>query len=306
MEYTFSCLANCQIQTLMRIMDENRLPQDRQLAVIRDICKYVGKLPAGLNPGHVYSHVFELFIQRSGIKDPCRTIRKQQNQQGMAVKKVIEQLLDHSGSRILDTMKATSAGNLIDVSFGSRFNLEKEILDQVQKDFSVDDTELFFEQLEKAKEIVILADNAGEIIIDKLLIDEIQRWRATRGHNPVKVITFVKTMPLLNDALIEDAEFAGLHTIGEVYDTGCSYIGTPFEYVSDFTRGKLKAADMIIAKGLANYESLYDQEALQQKLFYLFKSKCGLISEKIDVPINSIVCMNGQNERNRTTSQEEK
>lgn len=302
MEYTYCCLANCQIQTLMRIMDENNLPPDKQLPVIQDICKYVGKLPAGLNPGHVYSQIFKLFIHSTNIKDPCKKIREQQNQQGIAVKKVVEQLLDNSDNRLLDILKAASAGNLIDISFGSTFNLEKEILDQIQKDFSVDDTKLFFKQLESAENIVILADNAGEIVIDKLLLDEIQCWRAAKGYNPVKIITFVKAMPLLNDALIEDAEFAGLHIVGEVYHTGCSYIGTPYEYVDNFTRKKLDKADIIIAKGLANYESLYNQKSLQEKLFYLFKSKCSLITEKIEVPINSIVCMNGQNGKNRITS----
>lgn len=298
MRFTFSCFANCQLQTLMRIMAGHSLAPGEQLHILQAICQYVGDLPEGLNPGYVYSKVFDLFIQKTGIKDPCAIMRKKQNQQGKAVRSIVRTILNQSNDRLLKSMKAAAAGNLIDISFGDSFDLEKEIVCQIEGSFSVDDTKLFYDLLKNAENMSLLTDNAGEIVIDKLLIDEIQRWRMQNGYKPIRVTSLVKARPILNDALDADAQDAGLYTVGEVYDTGCSYIGTPFEYVSDFTREKLETADMIIAKGLANFESLYSQKNLQKKIFYLFKSKCSLISEMLGVPINSIVCMNGQNIKN--------
>lgn len=299
MKLHFHCLANCQINTFTRLMDSFNISSEKQLIVIKEICRYIGELQPDVNSGDAYSEAFNLFRDLIGINDPCTAIKKQNNEQSVIVQKILKNNLKYSDYPLLEAMKAAAAGNLMDVSFGNSFDAEKEIADLLKTDFSIDDTQLFYDMLEKSQQLLLLADNAGEILLDRLMLDELQSWRRRMGYPSIRVVTMVKAVPVLNDAMIEDALFAGMDEIGELIDTGCKYMGTPPGKINKKARITLDNADIIIAKGLANYESLhYLNDIMQEKIFYVFKSKCPLISEKLMVPKDSLVFINGNNKLN--------
>jgi len=293
MEFTSHCYKNCIAGTFSRLLDMHGF--DNKEEIMRKIHKYVQTFDDGLNPGFVYTAVYKQFRSLTGMDDPCYLLKKEENEQGLKAVDVIQNIIAGSSQRMLDITKASAAGNLIDVSFGNTFEVEHEIRLKLSEDFSIDHSELFHRSLLEADSIVILADNAGEIIIDRLFAQKIHRWRKLHGKRPTDIIVFVKAVPVINDAMLEDAAAAKFDEIARVYDTGCEYIGTPFEYVSDFTKNALIEADVIIAKGLGNYESLYYQRHLQKKIFYLMKAKCQIVADMLHVPINSLVCVNGSN-----------
>ncbi len=135
----------------------------------------------------------------------------------------------------------------------------------------------FFLSAERAHSILYLADNAGEIFFDRLLIERL----------PAEKITlFVRGSPVLNDATIEDAEVTGLPEIVPVLDNGSDAPGTILADCSVAFRDWFNRADLVISKGQGNYETLSD---VDKNIFFLFTVKCPLVAARVGEPVGSLV-----------------
>jgi len=137
--------------------------------------------------------------------------------------------------------------------------------------------ESFRKTVTEAQNILYLSDNAGEIVFDKLLIEQL---------GPEKVTLAVKARPVLNDATAEDAGAAGLIDLVEVIDTGDDAPGTILETCSGVFRYFFEAADVVIAKGQGNYESLSD---VDKNIFFMLKAKCPVIAEHLGCEVNQMI-----------------
>ena len=129
----------------------------------------------------------------------------------------------------------------------------------------------------KQKKFCTLTDNAGEIVFDRLLIEQL----------PAENITVVvRGKPVINDAMMEDASIAGLPQIVEVINNGSDAPGTILESCSEKFRHRFEKADLIIAKGQGNYETLSD---VDKNIFFLLKVKCPVIAEHLGCEIDAII-----------------
>ena len=135
--------------------------------------------------------------------------------------------------------------------------------------------------LHRAKTILYLADNAGETVFDRVLIEEIMRLYPAK-----KIIYAVKEKPIINDALRKDAYACGINTIAEVVSSGSDAPGTVLSLCSrDFLR-KFKNADMVISKGQGNFEAL---TGTRRPVFFLFMAKCPVVARHMRCQIGSII-----------------
>ncbi|HQL22759.1 MAG TPA: ARMT1-like domain-containing protein, partial [Opitutaceae bacterium] len=133
------------------------------------------------------------------------------------------------------------------------------------------------EAVSRARRILYLCDNAGEIVFDRVLIGQLPRGAVTvavRGH------------AVINDATREDAEAAGLAELAEVIDNGSAMPGTVLADCSPEFRRRFAEADLVIAKGQGNYESLHAERA---PLFCLFRVKCAIVATHCGHPVGSHV-----------------
>jgi len=133
--------------------------------------------------------------------------------------------------------------------------------------------------VERAKEILYLGDNTGEIVLDRLLIEQMPREKLTyvvRGH------------PILNDALMEDAQIAGLTDLVEVIDNGSDAPGTILETCSEAFRGRFEQADLVIAKGQGNFESLGDT---RRAVFFLLRPKCAVLARHLGCDLGRLMVL---------------
>ncbi|MCK4815836.1 DUF89 family protein, partial [bacterium] len=125
--------------------------------------------------------------------------------------------------------------------------------------------------------ILYLADNAGEIVFDRLLIEQLPYE---------KITVVVKGKPVINDATMDDAEFAGLTEIVEVFDNGSDAPGTILQDCSQTFRDRFEDADLVIAKGQGNYETLSE---VDKDIFFLLKVKCFIIARDIDCEVGEMI-----------------
>lgn len=181
-------------------------------------------------------------------------------------------------------MKSAVAGNIID--FGAleqTADIEQMINDRIKEEPAINDINKLDEALRNAKNVLYLTDNGGEIIFDKLLIKKIKE------DYDVNITIALKEKPILNDALVKDGEDINLDKYATLISTGADSVGVVEEYVSQQLIELMDSSDIIISKGMGNYEGLTEMKNIKTTIFYLLNTKCQVISDEIGVPLGSSV-----------------
>ncbi len=178
-------------------------------------------------------------------------------------------------------------GNYID--FGTVEKIDEEKLANIPHDarklsFSEDEFAHLKEDLAHAKRLVFLTDNCGEIVLDTLLIGEI-----LRQFPKIKAEAIVRGAPVLNDATMDDAVQISLPSLLPVSDNGSAIAGTCLSDVSAETLERLRQADVILAKGQANFETL---RSSGMNVYYIFMCKCKMFADRFDVPLFTGMLLN--------------
>lgn len=238
-----------------------------------------------LSPPKMGQLIHRIVTEETGNTDPCLEIKNQCNELALGLQPELRKLIKKSSDRFLTAAKLAIAGNIIDFAAPSGFSSElmSDTIDEILSS-PVDPTcfNLLKINIQKANKILYLGDNAGEIIFDKIFIDEL----------PKDKITFcVRGLPILNDALREDAEKAGLTSMVRVIDSGTDLPGViPDECSTEF-KNCFNEADLIIAKGQGNFETLNDSK---KNIFFLFKVKCSAVANESGSNVGDTVILNNK------------
>lgn len=138
-------------------------------------------------------------------------------------------------------------------------------------------------------QVIKVADMTNADNIEVLLKKVFHRLGGEQNPH-IKVFFAVRGMPVVNDSIEADAYFVGINEYAEVISNGDNSLGTVVHRVSDEFKRIYMDADIIIAKGQANYESL--SEEYEKNIYFLLVAKCDVIAKNIGVPIKSFICMN--------------
>jgi uncharacterized protein with ATP-grasp and redox domains len=180
------------------------------------------------------------------------------------------------------------AGNVIDM--GSNGNLtEADVRQSLSKALTepfFGEEERFVQAIAQAKSVLYLADNAGEIAFDKLLVEQI-----IKQVPPERVTLVVRGAPVLNDATLIDVHTVGIDQIVEVIANGSDAPGTILNDCSEDFRRRFAEADLIVAKGQGNFETLSNNPS---NIFFLFKVKCAVIANLVNQPLGMQMLIHSQ------------
>lgn len=222
----------------------------------------------------------------TGDPDPYLAEKKRYNALALERLDDVRRWLASSNNPRETILKLAIAGNSID------FALENVSVEQVDAAIrnAVDgplngSADAFYDAVQAADSILYLADNAGEIVYDKLLVESL----VNDFKKSVTVVT--RGAPILNDALLEDAREVGLDAVARVIGNGGDGLGTIFDLTSDEFRREFAQADLVVAKGLANFESLSDpsQKLVPKKIAFLFKAKCKFIAASVGAKLGDLI-----------------
>ncbi len=206
-------------------------------------------------------------------------LKRAYNQKMLALEAPLQAAIDASGDPLACAVKLARVGNYID--FGARHEVNDALLDELIRGANgetLDDDEyrLFQKDMEKAKNIAYVTDNAGEIVLDKLLIRLLQK-----RYPNARVTLLVRGAPTLNDATAEDAAAVGLAAMVPVLGNGSALAGTVWTDIGDEARRLLQNADVTVAKGQANFETL---SGCGLNVYYLLLCKCDYFVRRFRVP----------------------
>lgn len=211
----------------------------------------------------------------TGIADPYARLKEQYNRiaQDIYDRITAEKWLDKAEDRFDMACRLAIAGNIIDFSVGLKLDhsdVVKSVEDSVRKDIFGVGTAALREAAGKAEHIMYIADNSGEIIFDKFLLEELPKDRVTY---------VVKGGPIVNDATMEDAISTGVAAMVRVIDNGHAAQGTIVKACSAAFMSEFEKADLVISKGQANFETLSDIK--EKNIFYLLRAKCSSVASAI-------------------------
>ncbi len=217
-------------------------------------------------------------------KDPYSELKHTSNLIAYALVPKIEKLIQTSPDPLKTSMICSIIGNIMDFGIdGSSTHPQvlEEIFDTLYTEgLGYDDYQKCKELLKHATQLVLFTDNCGEIVFDKILCRELKHFNPT-----LHITAVVKGEPILSDATVEDAQELKLHeVIDTLYTTGCFAVGVDFNKLPAEVVSSLKHADLIIAKGMANYESF--SETLFTPIAYLLRTKCNAIARSMNLPRN--------------------
>ncbi|HDI02501.1 MAG TPA: DUF89 family protein [Ignisphaera sp.] len=282
-----SCILSIRYRDIAKIViDENR-----RLDLMKGILKLLNEL---INEKHMLNTVkiaTELyrFIKRStGVEDIYRDEKLLANRNALELYRELHSKLysiPRDRDRLIFAMRFSLIGNAID--YGVANYVPPSINELVQKAMSMNiygNLDEAIDFLLKSKRVVFLLDNAGEAVLDRLLSDTLR----SMGK---QVIAIVKSGSFQNDITIKEAREAGLYeSFDEVIESGSDAASIILEEVNDRVKEILKDIDVVISKGMANYEYLTEvSNIIGKPIVYILMAKCRPIASELNVPIGSPV-----------------
>ncbi len=277
-----NCIA-CTMKQARIIMDRNDIGSDRQVKLEDEIYDMLFDMDMELTPGHYFSEVLHYLSRELGVEDFYIADKKNHNRQAMDLLPMLKGFIDKAEDKLLTALLLSAAGNIIDLGVSDTFNVEENIERCLKEGFEINDYERFKKDLLSANKLLLVADNAGEIVFDRLLVEQIQNYSQIHGNEQLDIKAMVKDKPVLNDATMSDAVEVGLTDTCEVITSQCNYIGAPLELIGPDALNSFKEADIIIAKGQGNYETLGHEKSLHNRLYILLQAKCQPIASSLAV-----------------------
>jgi hypothetical protein len=247
--------------------------------ILRDVLRLTAEMDLAQSPPAVAQRIHRQLRKMTGVDDPYRAAKERFNKMALDMLPELDLKVRKSADPLTTALRLAIAGNVIDLGANSDLT-EDEARRSVQNamDEPFDgDVSAFRQTVNRAQSILYLADNAGEIVLDRLLIEQLPAGRVTLA---------VRGKPILNDATRADAEVAGLCDLVEVIDNGSDAPGTILNDCSEGFRRRFAEADLIIAKGQGNFETLSDEAA---DIYFLFKVKCPVIADHVGLPLETHV-----------------
>ncbi|HZX09413.1 MAG TPA: ARMT1-like domain-containing protein [Acidobacteriota bacterium] len=245
---------------------------------LREVSSFLPQLSFDSTPPEIGREVYRIISEITGVEDPYQEIKKTCTQKALDLYPEVKEKVKKADNPLMAALRAAIAGNIIDFGANTEFDIEKDLEKIFVQDFAVNHFHEFKQMIRKADQIVYLADNAGETVFDRILIEELD----------VPVIYAVRDKPVINDAVKEEAVAAGLDRIAVIISSGSDAPGTVLNCCSKEFLDTFNKAPMIISKGQGNYEALSE---LKKPIFFLLKAKCPVIAEDIGVPEGSIILM---------------
>lgn len=247
--------------------------------LVREMLRTTARMDFAQCPPAVAQNMHRILRLMTGVYDPYRAVKDRFNRMALEMLPGLSAKVRDAADPLAMAIRLAIAGNVIDLGANGGLT-ENEARLCVQNTLNEPfhgDVEGFREAVHVADDILYLADNAGEIVLDRLLIEQL----------PAEGMTLVvRGGPILNDATIEDARMAGLCDLVEVIDNGSDAPGTILSDCSEVFLRRFARADLIIAKGQGNFETLNDEPA---NIFFLFKAKCPVISNQVGLPVGTHV-----------------
>ena len=271
----------CLIRQALDVARMAGADNDQQSRIIEKTLAELRSFDRTRSPPEMANWIHRLVRRETGCSDPYADVKRDSTEQALALYPQLKRIVADAADPLETAVRLSIAGNIIDFGVPSlEFDLNGTIDRILTEPFAIDDFGKLRTAMETADDFVVLADNAGETVFDRVLIETVG-----------KPLTYVvKSGPILNDATKEDALAAGLGEVATIVDNGADAPGTILSQCSQEFSALLDEARLVIAKGQANFETLGDSGS---SAFFLFQAKCPIVARELGTSIGASIVMRG-------------
>jgi len=254
-----------------------------RLRVMTELLRLMTKeFKPSANPADLGTKRDRLIKRITGNNDPYKRSKRISNEKALKLLPYARKLVEEGYAqqdRFKKACLCAMVGNTIEFDIpGHRFtfNSLRKSLREAGKDLAIDDINRIYELAKKANTVLFLTDNAGEVVFDTLLVEQLKNMGLT-------VIVGVKGKPVINDATLEDVEVSGMSKIADkIITTGTDAVGLAPEEVSAEFLDVYNSVDMVFAKGMAYAETITESRLIKPHCL-LFKAKCNPVANYFGV-----------------------
>lgn len=273
MQTQLDCIP-CLVRQALEAARQISTDADVHEQLVRETLRLGASLDLRLPPPVVGQIIRRRLRDLTGVSDPYQGAKTHFNQLAMAALPALTARLRRSTDPLMTAARLAIAANAIDMGATAELtdaDVHDALVGTGSAPFHAHE-QAFRSALTRARSILYLADNAGEIAIDRLLVEQL---------GPDRVTLAVRGAPVLNDATLADAHEVGMHELVEVIENGSDVAGTALADCSASFQERFRGADMVIAKGQGNFETLSTEPG---NIFFLFKVKCPVLARHVGLP----------------------
>jgi len=272
------CFQRQALQAVRFISDDEKLHE----RVLREVAKKLLESNWDSTPPELAHQVHSIVKRITNENDPYKEVKKESNDLVLKIYPELKQKVKKSRDPLRTAVRLAIAGNIIDFGVPQEFNLEDTIREVLKKKFAIDDYKKLKEKLKDAETLLFFVDNAGEIGLDKLLVETFLEAKKLE-----KIDFVVKGGPIINDATLEDAVYMGLDRLpnSEFLTISNGEVGTGPARSSQTVKRWIREHDLVISKGQGNYEGLSEHNGL----FFMLMVKCPIIASDLGVEVGDII-----------------
>lgn len=241
--------------------------------------KFNPNLPPPQNAFTLYKDIAKYL----NVDDVYKDMKQSSQKKAREMNALCMDILNSSSDKLFCATKIAVVGNVIDLASQVQYDLKEELLNIINKDFAIDDFDKLKESLKNCKSLVYLADNAGEEVFDKIFIRVIKEY-----FKDINIYFFTRGAPIINDLTYQDALNSKMDEVATIIDSGVETPGFNLEGANKDAVKLFNNSDLIIAKGMGNYECLSEYSGYN--IFHILKVKCSVVSDALGVKLGGIIC----------------
>jgi uncharacterized protein with ATP-grasp and redox domains len=265
-------LAECYACAMRQTLAAARLVTDDHSfhhRCLREAALILARAREDMTPPEVGEEFYRMVRELSGEDDPFREQKLRQNEVVTALLPWLRDTVAVAPDPLLMAVRLSIAGNAVDPGAQESFDLERSVRDAVGGEAGLGAYPALREGLARAKRVLFIADNCGEVVFDRVLIETIL------ARLDVEVTLAVRGAPIINDVTELEAREVGMDRLCEIVSSGMEMPGTLLARTTGHFREAFEGADLVISKGQGNWETL---EEAEREIFFLFQAKCSAVA----------------------------
>jgi len=265
----------CMLNQALRVSEEIGIKEQDQKIIMQKALLALTKFDEFDSSPQISNSVMASIKDYTDLEDPYSTIKSKDLQAALNLYPTCKEIVDNSDDKLKAALLFAAIGNSLDAAVAINPDIEAMIEDEISKGFTRNDYDILKEKLKTAKTILYIGDNVGESVFDTLALEQLSKnakcYFATRDCN------------VINDVTVEYAYKSNIDKYASILSSGSHYAGTIVKECNQEFLELFKSADVIIAKGQGNFETL----DIESNIFFLLKAKCRLIAKRLDTNIQS-------------------
>lgn len=249
---------------------------------MRELLSFLAGVDYQISPPAMGRELHRMIRASLDNPDPYREIKEKYNRMMLELYPSFTALVEGSAKPFETAMRLAIGGNVIDFGAKYQFDVMETIQQARVHELSIDDSESLKRSLVNARSLLYIGDNCGEIVLDRIFMENLD----------VAEKTFVvRGGPVINDITLDDARMVKMEEVARIVTTGDDSPGAVWENTSGEFRKLFREADVVIAKGQGNLEGLIEIE--HEHIYYMLVTKCELIADRIGTGKGAFVIRKG-------------